>query len=142
MSCPILWTSAFEQGSPPPRKLLKETADSSFLVSRLTVPDVRDKDLSSGSVSWVGSARPLLGVFLLGPRGPSACSRRNGTAPPGLASQACLPTCELCCQALGIKAQHLRVPYGGGKRRATRSAAMKTFSGRFYQPHLELLVFS
>lgn len=54
----------------------------------------------------------------------------------------CLPglhpiTCELCCQALG---QALRGGKWGGKSNVTRSAEIKTCSGRFYQCHHELPV--
>lgn len=46
-------------------------------------------------------------------------------------------TCELCCQALG---QALRGGKWSGKSSVTRSAEIKTFSGRFYQRHHELPV--
>lgn len=46
-------------------------------------------------------------------------------------------TCELCCQALG---QALRGGKWGGKSSVTRSAEIKTCSGRFYQRHHELPV--
>lgn len=61
------------------------------------------------------------------------CDRRLRLCLPGLHPV----TSELCCQTLG---QALRGGKWGGKSNVTRSAAIKTCSGRFYQRHHELPV--
>lgn len=72
-----------------------------FLVSRRLVCDIREEDLSWGSLSWMGTARAYLGwCSLPGLEAPLPAAGMGPSSPPDWASQACPPLSVNSCQAL------------------------------------------